>query len=356
MGATDRRMIADLVYAFYRLGHAARELPADTRMLAALFCCNAASHPLLQQLKPGWNERAHVPLSGKLAYISNDLGIDIRDIPDGIFPWKNELSEGLDADAFTQSFLQQPDLFIRVRPGKETKVRQQLTEAAIPFTAITDNCIALPISTKAESIIAVGEDAIIQDYASQRTGTFLGLGKPGHPAPALWDCCAASGGKSIMAFDLDPRIRLTVTDKRESILQNLHQRFKTAGIQNYQAFVADLTQPMANHTKLKPDIILADLPCSGSGTWARTPEQPYFFRPVQIDQYSRLQKSILSNVVPHLSPGGRLVYITCSVFKKENEEVARFIQSQFNLRLTAMQLLTGYALKADTLFVASFDR
>jgi 16S rRNA (cytosine967-C5)-methyltransferase len=111
-------------------------------------------------------------------------------------------------------------------------------------------------------------------------------------------------------------------------------------------------------TKLKDqkfDIIIADLPCSGSGTWARTPEQMYFFKQEKIEYYSSLQKRIVSNLYPYLEKGGLLVYITCSVFKNENEEVVDFILENFdNLRMAKMEILKGYHLKADTMFAASF--
>lgn len=353
MGATDRKMVADLVYSFYRLGHAARQAPAEQRMLVALFCCNQLPHQLLQHLWPVWNEQVHLPLLKKLAVIHAEMpGIAFN--IDDIFPWKNELSEGVDEAAFNNSFLQQPDLFLRLRPGKETAVQKQLTYAGIAFQSISPHCIALPNATKVDGITAVGTDAIVQDYSSQRTGEFFGLDNTNNPV--LWDCCAASGGKSIMAYDITPRIQLTVSDIRGSILHNLHQRFIKAGIKHYRSFVADLTKPTADAAALHPDILLADLPCTGSGTWARTPEQLYFFNTAKINDYSNLQKKILSNIIPQLRIGGKLIYITCSVFKKENEEVAAFIEANYRLCLTEMQLLQGYHQKADTMFVAVFEK
>ena len=352
MGATDRKMVAELVYSFYRLGHAARQMPEEQRMLIALFCCNRSPHHLLQHLKPAWNDQVHLPLLKKVDVIHNEMpGITFN--MEDVFPWKHELSVSVDTAAFTSSFLQQPDLFIRLRPGKENNVRQQLTDAGVIFQGISDHCIALPNATKIDGIIAVGQDAIVQDYSSQRTGEFFGLDNTSDPV--LWDCCAASGGKSIMAYDINHRIQLTVSDVRESILHNLRQRFTKAGIKHYRSFVADLTKLPAA-TAPHSDILLADIPCSGSGTWARTPEQLYFFDPAKINHYSNLQKKILSNVIPQLRTGGKLIYITCSVFKKENEEVVAFIEAGYRLCLTEMQLLEGYHQKADTMFVAVFEK
>jgi 16S rRNA (cytosine967-C5)-methyltransferase len=117
--------------------------------------------------------------------------------------------------------------------------------------------------------------------------------------------------------------------------------------------VADIAQaPLKQQQKF--DLIVCDAPCSGSGTWSRTPEQLYFFDENKIEYYPGLQKKIVSNVVKNLQAGGFLVYITCSVFKNENEEVVKFIQEQLSLQLINMEYLKGYDQKADSLFTALF--
>jgi 16S rRNA (cytosine967-C5)-methyltransferase len=208
-------------------------------------------------------------------------------------------------------------------------------------------------------------EVVIQDQNSQRTGEFIKSEILNLKSEiSVWDCCAGSGGKSIMAFDIDPKIKLSVSDARESILANLKKRFANAGIKNYESFVIDLANKSETRN-LKSEIIIADVPCSGSGTWSRTPEQLYFFEKGVIEKYSALQKKIVSNALPHLKPGGSFVYITCSVFKKENEEVVTFIKENFQLKLKQMparmsrsdgEVLKGYDKKADTMFVALFEK
>lgn len=159
-----------------------------------------------------------------------------------------------------------------------------------------------------------------------------------------------------MLYDLFPDINLTVSDKRENILVNLKKRFAKADITNYEGFIADLSVPLIQNKRNKYNLIIADVPCSGSGTWSRTPEQLYFFRESKIEEYSNLQKKIVSNVIPFLQPGGFLLYITCSVFKKENEEVVAFIKENHQLELRHTELFAGYDQKADTLFAALFSK
>jgi 16S rRNA (cytosine967-C5)-methyltransferase len=159
-------------------------------------------------------------------------------------------------------------------------------------------------------------------------------------------------------------MHITVSDIRESILHNLKGRFHTAGIKNYDAFVADLTRPVPpaapvvpapSVTPSKSDLILADVPCTGSGTWSRTPEELYFFNPRQLTRYSEMQQQIISNVAANLAPDAWLIYSTCSVFKKENEEMVTFI-GESGLILEHAGPIIGYPHQADTMFAARFRR
>ena len=200
---------------------------------------------------------------------------------------------------------------------------------------------------------------MVQDYNSQKT---LDLVKPffhdGTGEISVWDCCAGSGGKSILAFDLLKNISLTVSDTRKNILENLKARFSNAGIINYKCVLTDLQNPVSS-PEIKAqqfDLIIGDVPCSGSGTWARTPEQLHFFREKDIEKYALLQKKIIEIALPHLKKNGHFLYITCSVFKKENEENVDFIRSSLNLNLIQMEYLKGYKIQADTMFVALFQK
>jgi 16S rRNA (cytosine967-C5)-methyltransferase len=136
----------------------------------------------------------------------------------------------------------------------------------------------------------------------------------------------------------------------------LKKRFAKAGVQNYESFITDLTQPNLKSQISNFELIICDAPCTGSGTWNRTPEQLYFFNEKKIEQYALLQKKIVSNIIPQLKRDGCLLYITCSVFKKENEEVVEFIQSNSELELIKMELLKGYDKKADTMYAALFKK
>ena len=346
-GSKDRKHVGNLCYCFFRMGKAVMNISFEEKVLTALFLCSDKPNEILGALKPDWNEKCKLSLKEKLLIINSSFLIS------EIFPWKDELSEGIDHEEFCKSFLVQPDLFIRLRPGKEKIVIQKLQRAGFDFKKISETCLALPNSSKIDEILELDNEAVIQDYNSQQTREFLKSEILNRKSEiSVWDCCAGSGGKSIMLYDIDPNIHFTVSDVRESILANLKKRFVTAGIKNYKSFVIDLLSNKSAICNPQSEIIIADVPCTGSGTWSRIPEQLYFFDEKEIEKFVTLQKKIVSNVIPLLQPGGIFVYITCSVFKKENEEVVAFIKENFHLQLKQMEVLKGYDKKADSMFIA----
>ena len=172
---------------------------------------------------------------------------------------------------------------------------------------------------------------------------------------SVWDCCAASGGKSILAVDILPNIQLTVSDIRPAILHNLQKRFAEAGIRQYRAVVSDLSaNKAAFHNSFQ--LVICDVPCSGSGTWGRTPEQLCFFEESQIKTYHQLQQKIVSNAIAGLQDKGYFLYITCSVFAAENENMVHFIMEKFGLQLLHAELLKGWENKADSMFAALLQK
>lgn len=355
-GSSDRRHILKLCYSFFRAGQALKDLPTAERMIAGLFLCSTEPNELLLQLKPEWNSETGLSLEEKFTLISG--GGDGVALLSQVFPWEAALHEGIAQQEFLHSFFVQPNLFLRARPGKVDQVKDKLTVAEISFEPLGDYCLAMPNASKADRVIHLNAEAVIQDYSSQRVGELF----PVEAARAsgrkwkVWDCCAGSGGKSIMTWDLMPAMELTVSDIRQSIIFNLKKRFEEAGIDDYTYVVTDLLDPKAS-IPMAPascDLIIADVPCSGSGTWGRTPEELYYFVPDTIATFNAGQKKMVDRLIPYVAPGGYLLYITCSVFKGENEEVVEHIKANSPLQLERMELLKGYNRKADTLFAALF--
>jgi 16S rRNA (cytosine967-C5)-methyltransferase len=348
-GSKDRKQVAHLCYCYFRTAKLFTDEPPDEKLLRGLFLCSTGPNEILEALKPEWGASVKGTLKSKYSILNAPYSTL------NLFPWINELSDGIDAEKFSESFLQQPDLFLRIRPGMNDHVLRNLSAAEIPFSVVSESCIALPNTTKLDSVVELNKEAVIQDYSSQRVGELLKLTIGNIQSPIkVWDCCAASGGKSILAKDIFGEIDLTVSDIRESILLNLKKRFREAELKKFNSHLADLSKPSAfcSIFNNQYSIIICDVPCTGSGTWARTPEQLYYFNEKGIGEYSSLQREIVSNVIPHLQPGGHLLYITCSVFKKENEEIMEFIKQNFHFELIKMEVLKGFDKKADTMFAA----
>jgi len=347
-GSRDRKQISTLCYNFYRLGHALPDSSVEDKIIAGAFLCGQSFNDFLHFHKPEWNELISKPLTEKISL----TGLVIENL----FPWTGELSDDINFHQFQLSFFDQPDLFLRIRPGNKDVVIKKLHDASLQFEVEDEDCIALPNATKLDIILDLDKEVVVQDHNSQQVLNFLK--DPSfiilHPV-SVWDCCAASGGKSILAFDiLQKQIDLTVSDIRESILSNLKKRFSLAGIKKYNSFIADLSAEKYSTSNQQYSMIICDAPCTGSGTWSRTPEQLYFFEKGMIDVYTDRQRKIISNVIPQLKKDGLFIYITCSVFKKENEEMVNYIKEKFHLQSLQMELLKGYDKKADTMFTALF--
>lgn len=346
MGSTDRKVASRLIYNYFRLGKALNNTPTEDRLVVAEFLCNTQTNSFLQHFKPEWALCVGFDIDEKIKLIKTAYSaFKLADV----FPWSAELSEGIDKDAFLKSFFIQPDLFIRLRKGSEQHVKALLTKSGIVFKDEGDNCLSLPNGTKLDQIFPQQNWFEVQDHSSQQTAKFF---KP-HAGEAWWDACAASGGKSLLLHGQEPDLKLVVSDIRESILANLDERFQNAGLMRYQKKILDLTQnpdPVLHDYAF--DGIILDAPCSGSGTWGRTPEMISQFESPKISFFQKLQQSIAANVVKYLKPGKPLIYITCSAFKAENEDAVDFITQQLDLKLESKQVLKGYERRADTMFVA----
>lgn len=358
-GSTDRKQISHLCYCYFRLGKSFSHLEVAERILTGLFLCSDQPNKILETLRPDWNGLTTAPVEEKHTLVNDDSFRNAEAVL-RIFPWVDELSKEIDQPVFDQSFLIQPNLFIRLRPGRESEVKTKLEQAAIYFQEYNPNCLGLANASKIDQVIELNKEAVVQDHNSQRIGEAMQIVKEQTSTAGklkVWDCCAASGGKSIMAYDILNDIELTVSDIRESIIANLKNRLTAAGIASYKSYVTDLTHSTSKVQQRIAaasafDLIIADVPCTGSGTWGRTPEQLFYFHDKKIGEYVQKQEAIVRNVVPALNSGGYFLYITCSVFQKENEKMVDLIQKQFSLELIEQQILKGYEMKADTLFFA----
>jgi len=353
MGSTDRRMASRLLYNYFRLGQALSSKTIEERLFLAEFLCNYSDSPFLKHFRPDLNDNILLPLHEKITLAEKHEGLVLEEV----FPFFKHLSEGVNKVQFLSSFFLQPDLFIRVQPKSLTMVLKSLESNSFEFKQIGQFTIALPNGTNLKSLFPESSFLVkpyeVQDLSSQYTLNYFKPNRYEH----WWDACAASGGKSLLLFSEQPDIKLVVSDIRESILDNLDERFNASGLKSYQKKIIDLTKnadPELHHYEF--DGIILDAPCSGSGTWGRTPEMISQFEEFKIQGFQNLQKTIAANTLKYLKPGKPLIYITCSVFREENEEVVKYLQSEHEMKLESLELIKGYHKKADTMFIARLIR
>jgi len=145
-------------------------------------------------------------------------------------------------------------------------------------------------------------------------------------ARRVWDACAAPGGKTLVLANRLPEAKIIATDmsaRRLAAMQaRLEQYDYAAGVESE---VADATVPLSSLKDF--DLILADVPCSGTGTLARNPEIRLRLEPADLARHAERQRRILRSALSRLAPGGRLLYSTCSL---EPEECERVVESVMN--------------------------
>ncbi len=349
MGSNDRRSVSRLLYNYFRLGRAVAGKSIEQRLFLAEFLCTTVDNPFLHHFRPDLNEKIYLSLEEKISYASLNEGLALNEI----FPFMEHLSDGIDKEAFLRSFFVQPDLFARLLPEAVSWVLKTIEESNIEFRMISEYTIALPNGTNLNALFSDSSFRVkpyeVQDLSSQRTAVYFKPNRYEH----WWDACAASGGKSLLLFSEQPDIKLLVSDIRASVLDNLDERFIAAGLRTYQKKLIDLTKnadPELHHYEF--DGIILDAPCTGSGTWGRTPEMISQFEEYKIRGFQNLQMTIAANVIKYLKKGKPLIYITCSVFREENEEVINWLQKNHGMQLEGSEIIKGYENKADTMFVA----
>jgi len=133
----------------------------------------------------------------------------------------------------------------------------------------------------------------------------------------IWDCCAAPGGKTMVIAKRHPEAELLASDANPKRLRALGERLRD--LPNVRVLEADASK--LDEAEGEFDLILCDVPCSGTGTLGRNPEIKERLQPADLSRQAKRQREILAAALQRLAPGGRLVYSTCSLEPEENERV-----------------------------------
>ncbi|MBC7425625.1 MAG: hypothetical protein H7321_03730 [Bacteroidia bacterium] len=357
-GSSDRRFYRHACYSLFRLGKAFRDMDFETKLALGLYL-NSDDYRdyirfLIKEKNIDWL------LDDSVITIQNKIeNIQIH-FPEfkltDIFPALDEVSDSIDKEKFVESIWKQKRVWLKPAKGLLKEAEVLLEKIHINYT-LNANAIAVANGENIEPLIKKGL-AQVMDLSSQQAAAKVTI----NSGEKIWDCCAGAGGKSLYVANENEGVNLFASDLRSTAIDNLLERFRSMNLKLPFSAVADLEMLPPDlfftHPGISPvtagkgffDAILMDAPCTGSGTWGRTPEYLPVFKAIDIDEAHNKQFALASSVLRFLKPGGKLYYITCSVYKKENEDVVEKLTLIHDLIIESSNLITND--DADTLFVA----
>ncbi len=185
----------------------------------------------------------------------------------------------------------------------------------------------------------------VQDAAS----ALVGEAASPRPGDRILDLCGAPGGKSLdMADRLNGSGLVALRDVSEGKVALARSSIARAGFTNIRAEVWDALE-FDPCWEEKADLVVADLPCSGLGVIGKKPDIKYRVTAGRIGELEKLQRGILSVAARYVKPGGKLVYSTCTISRRENEGQRDWFLANFPFEGEGLEGLGGEAIGAGTL-------
>lgn len=354
IGAKDRREIADLVFSVFRR-RAQLDWWIAEGAAGAIDAGNRARVLAARVLVSGWDEDAIAQAFDGGKYRPEALSEDERglvarltgrvgslDAPNQPTPVRYNYPEWLDThlrqslgDAFEvemAALLEPASVDLRVNRLKATRAKVLALLAgegieAAPTPHSPDG-VRLQARRTLPALKAFRGGLIeVQDEGAQIASRLVDA-RPGHN---IVDYCAGAGGKSLaMAATMQGRGRIFACDTSAARLARLGPRLERAGIVDMvQGSLLDdggFAEAIEAGTF---DRVLVDAPCSGIGAWRRSPDARWRLTPENLEHEVARQRDILSEAAALPALGGRLIYVTCSVLRRENEEqIAWFLRSR----------------------------
>jgi 16S rRNA (cytosine967-C5)-methyltransferase len=252
------------------------------------------------------------------------------DIPEWLLPsFARAFGERAAAEGAGLSERAPVDLRVNTLKATREKVVKALARFSAAPTPLSPAGVRVPAPEGAARSPAVEAEAAhgkgwfeVQDEGSQLAALLAGAG----PRLQVLDLCAGAGGKTLaLAAQMQNTGQVYAYDADKRQLRPIFERLKRAGVRNVQVLEAGDETALAG-LGARFDLVLIDAPCTGSGTWRRKPDSKWRLKPANIPERQAEQARVLDLGAEMVKPGGRLVYVTCSVLPEENaDQVTAFL-------------------------------
>ena len=326
LGVRDRGLIAEGIY--YALRHyaslrwAMRPVHPDRAPRLAALVTLARQHGL-EALPPNSIGREEGPLKNILAAKIEDAPAHVRaELPQWLF----DLIEAQydDTAVLYPAMLEGAPLDLRVNLLKANReeVLAELEKNGVQAFATPYSPDGIRLPTKPGlTQWPIYKDGLVdvQDEGSQLIARLV---HP-HRREMICDFCAGAGGKTLaMGALMRSTGRLYAFDVNEKRLNGMLPRMRRAGLSNVHPIaIRNEKDNRVKRLQGKFDRVLIDAPCSGTGTFRRNPDLKWRLSPAEMDRINDIQKNILEEASKLVKAGGRLVYATCSMIRRENQDV-----------------------------------
>ena len=320
-GSGDRAAVRDIVFSALRgrNSFAATGGSMNGRGIILGMVCAAGDDP--DTIFTGERHAPAVLTDGERDVVSSGKRADVYDVPEWLLP-QLQADLGPSFAEVMENLRSRAPVDLRVNRIKAT-VEQAVRSLArdgieVEPLALNPNGLRVTEGERklARSAAYLGGLVELQDAGAQKISTMLAALVPS----TVLDYCAGGGGKTLaIASEVDSRAKFTAFDKSLKRLQNITERATRAGVDVALAH----RDPVLNDETF--DLVVLDVPCSGSGAWRRNPDSKWKFARSDLDDLLRTQADILDTTSKLVSPDGWLCYITCSILSAENTaQIDRF--------------------------------
>ncbi len=331
-GSKDRAAVAAHVYdALRRRASAAWVMDADTPRAVVLGSLARARGYDADAIAAICTGDAHAPETlseaERVALGTRDLATAPLHVQGDFPPWIEPALAAVFGDALIaemRAMAERAPLDVRVNTLKATreKVLAGLAHVSPVASDLSPDGVRLPLGADGRGPALSGEPVFIKGLIEvQDEGSQLAA-RLANPAPGqqVLDLCAGGGGKTLaLAALMGNRGQIYAADTDGRRLAGLYPRLDRSGARTIQIRSPRRGVPPIDDLRGRCDLVLVDAPCTGTGTWRRNPDAKWRVRPGALDQRIKEQDAVLAQAASYVKPGGRLVYVTCSLLAEENE-------------------------------------